>query len=74
MSLAGLATNIAMQEQDTSIGDPQKDDHKRIQIQLHHVHLPKLEDAGLVEYDTDRRTVTLCISPQFLRLTKSESR
>ena len=25
--------------------------HERIKVQLYHSHLPKLEDAGLIEYD-----------------------
>ncbi|MFC7081107.1 DUF7344 domain-containing protein [Halorussus caseinilyticus] len=27
------------------------DDHERIAVNLHHNHLPKLEDANVVEYD-----------------------
>lgn len=26
-------------------------------IELHHVHLPKLQDANVIEYDTDQRLV-----------------
>lgn len=33
-------------------------DSTRMEIALHHRHLPKLEDAGLVTYDTDAGTVT----------------
>jgi DNA-binding transcriptional ArsR family regulator len=32
-------------------------------VALHHVHLPLLRDADIVEYDTDRRTVRR--GPQF---------
>lgn len=32
--------------------------HERARASLHHVHLPKLDTAGLIEYDTDRGTVT----------------
>lgn len=31
-------------------------------IELFHTHVPVLEDAGVVEYDHDRRTVSLCPS------------
>lgn len=40
---------------------------KRIKIALHHVHLPKLDDAGVVEYDPDARTVTPVALDQFTR-------
>lgn len=32
-------------------------DVERLAIALHHNHLPRLADGGLVEYDVDRRTV-----------------
>lgn len=32
-------------------------DIERMAIALHHNHLPRLADGGLVEYDVDRRTV-----------------
>ncbi|PSQ49306.1 hypothetical protein BRD15_03735 [Halobacteriales archaeon SW_6_65_15] len=30
---------------------------KRIRTDLHHVHLPKLEEAGFVEYDSEHQLV-----------------
>lgn len=39
---------------------PMIDDHRqRIRIALHHNHLPRLKDVGLVEYDTDTGQVAL---------------
>lgn len=38
-------------------GDPQSD-METFLVSLHHVHLPKLADAGLIEYDADTKTVT----------------
>ncbi|MFC3957076.1 DUF7344 domain-containing protein [Halovivax cerinus] len=35
------------------------EDATRIAIELHHVHLPKLADAGVIEYDPSIRLVTL---------------
>lgn len=34
-----------------------------VSISLHHHHLPKLEEAGLLDYDTDAETVTYCGPP-----------
>lgn len=36
---------------------PDGADEDRLRIRLHHRHLPALDDAGLVEYDPDSRTV-----------------
>ena len=33
------------------------DDRERATIRLHHTHLPKLEDEGIVEYDARSETV-----------------
>lgn len=34
-------------------------DHRRVLIRLHHVHLPMLDDAGLVTHDTEDGTVRI---------------
>ena len=36
---------------------------ERVQLELHHTHLPKLDEAGLVDYDTGSGSVTLAASP-----------
>ncbi|WP_101294626.1 DUF7344 domain-containing protein [Halegenticoccus soli] len=36
---------------------PTEDERHRILVSLHHVHLPKLRRAGIVEYDAERETV-----------------
>ncbi|SFR35451.1 DUF7344 domain-containing protein [Halogeometricum limi] len=41
-------------EESKSVGEVQS----RVRIALHHVHLPVLEDHGVVEYDDANRTVT----------------
>lgn len=32
---------------------------RRVATQLRHVHLPKLDDFGIVEYDPDRETISV---------------
>jgi DNA-binding transcriptional ArsR family regulator len=44
-------------------------DADRLRARLHHNYLPKLVDAGLVEYDADRELVALCDDGRFEALT-----
>lgn len=37
--------------------DDESPDRKHLAIQLYHIHLPKLADHGLVEFDPETRTV-----------------
>jgi hypothetical protein len=39
-------------------------DNRRLRTQLHHVHLPKLEEAGVVVYDHDDETVEYRGAPE----------
>lgn len=48
-----LARDVAAQGAD-------RDDVETVLVALHHVHLPKLADAGLVEYDQEAGTVASC--------------
>ena len=32
---------------------------RRVELSLHHVHLPKLEDAGVLDYDRSEKTARL---------------
>ncbi|MFC6729481.1 hypothetical protein ACFQDG_12585 [Natronoarchaeum mannanilyticum] len=46
----------SLRELADSIADP-NDRTERVELELHHRHLPKLADAGLAEYDPDDRTI-----------------
>lgn len=37
--------------------DRATDEDDAIRIALHHVHLPELADGGLIDYETERKTV-----------------
>ncbi|UTF52964.1 DUF7344 domain-containing protein [Natronosalvus rutilus] len=39
------------------------DDRRHVAIELHHVALPKLAEAGFIEYDARTRTVCACEHP-----------
>ncbi len=58
LSLDTLARAVMARGDSYVVGDdvPQLDS---VRIPLHHVHLPKLADAGMVTYDTTDRVVTL---------------
>lgn len=62
MALADVAAELAAREQPTTTAEPDWDNIKRIYIALYHCHVPKLEDAGLVEFNMARRTVALADS------------
>jgi len=54
-TLAALATAVAAAEPDVDRSDSTVDEDATVddavQIELHHIHLPMLDDAGLVDYD-----------------------
>lgn len=48
---------IATIESDES--PPPKNVRNSVYVSLHQTHLPKLDDAGIVDYDSDRKTIVL---------------
>ena len=58
VSLTELATAVAAWENDAERDEVPPDRTEAIRAELHHNHLPKLADAGLVAYDAETRTVT----------------
>lgn len=59
MELTELAEHVAAQENDTTVEDLTKQQRKRVYVSLYQTHVPKLEDAGLVEYDQETSYVEL---------------
>jgi hypothetical protein len=53
MTTNELATEVAIRESDYPNVDLEDDHVDRVLVTLHHVHLPKLRDAGLVAYSAD---------------------
>lgn len=59
MALAAVADEIAVYEDETDITDIPAEEIKPVYASLYHSHIPKLADAGIVEYNEDRNTATL---------------
>lgn len=54
VELADLAADVATREDGTDADDGAID---RVAATLHHVHLPKMADAGVVDYDDETNRV-----------------
>lgn len=59
MELIEIAEEIVVLETGTEEADGPDVDLETVHTSLYHVHVPKLADAGIVEYDRDRDVVTL---------------
>jgi hypothetical protein len=59
MSLANLADEIVVHERDAPLAEIPAGDVKQVYMSLYHSHVPRLEDADLVEYDQERDAVSL---------------
>lgn len=57
-ALGDLAEAIAAEENDTTVQDLSADERKRVYIGLYQTHLPKMDGAGVVEYDQNRGVVS----------------
>lgn len=55
VELGELALEVATQEAEPT--SPLPEASTEVKNHLHHIHLPKLEEAGLVDYDPELRTV-----------------
>lgn len=44
--------------------------HERIRMYLHHNHLPKLAEAGLIDYDTRNQTIRNWSEPSLMEWTQ----
>lgn len=56
LDLDEVAALVAAEEHD--FGNPTDETVERTAVSLHHVHLPKLEAAGVVRYDADLHQIT----------------
>ena len=58
ISASALATEVATREYDELQETVPGRIHRQVLVSLVHCHLPKLDEAGVIEYDADERRVT----------------
>ena len=68
VTLGELAEQIAAWENDTEITALSSDQRKRVYVALYQTHLPKMDDAGIIEYDQDRGLITLSDNADLLMM------
>lgn len=59
LSVPTLTRHVAAEEYGVDMEDLSPDQHKRVYTGLYQCHLPRLDDAGVVSFDKDRKTVRL---------------
>lgn len=59
MSLADVADELAVWERDEPLDRIPADEVASVYMSLYHVHVPKMADAGVVEYSQQRDAVAL---------------
>jgi hypothetical protein len=57
VTVSDLAEHIAAIENDTEPAKLSSKQRKRVYVGLYQCHLPKMDDAGVIEYDKDRGTI-----------------
>ncbi len=58
-TLRDLSRQVAAWENDTSPAEVTADERRRVYIALHQTHLPRMDDAGVVEYESTDDEVVL---------------
>lgn len=59
VSVQELVGEVAALQNDVAVEDLTRQQRKRVYVSLYQTHLPKLEEAGLIEYDDDEGIVRL---------------
>ena len=57
VELGTLATQIAVWENTVPAGEVSADQRKRVYTALQQTHLPRMDDAGIIEFDSSRGTI-----------------
>ncbi|WP_449289388.1 DUF7344 domain-containing protein [Natrinema versiforme] len=57
LTVSDIRNEIIEKEQDTEITEIPSEQVKQVHISLHHVHIPKLAEEGVISYDPNRNLV-----------------
>ena len=68
VTLGELAEQIAAWENDTTVNALSSDQRKRVYVALYQTHLPKMDDAGIIDYDQDRGLIALSDNADLLMM------
>lgn len=66
LTVNDLTKAIVKHNHHTALLEVSEEESRQIRISLHHIHIPKLEDLSLIEYDQERQLVEP--TPQFDQL------
>lgn len=72
-----LVDRVAGEVQPAEVGSSARDHRRRVRTELHHVHLPKLAEYGMVVHDTERMQVRDTVGEleqELLRVTEQPAR
>ncbi|MFC5973846.1 hypothetical protein ACFPYI_21190 [Halomarina salina] len=58
VDMGSIAEHIAALENDITVAELSSAQRKRVYVGLYQCHLPKLDEAGVIDYDKNRGTVT----------------
>lgn len=58
-TLSDLAEHVAALENDKDIRNLTSSERKRVYVGLYQCHLPRMDDAGVIDFDSDRGTIEL---------------
>lgn len=59
IKLTDLAEQVAAWENETSPAEITEQERKRVYVSLYQTHIPRLDEAGIVEYDKDSGNIVL---------------
>lgn len=71
IALADLAIELARRKTGDYDSDLMFETAKQIRVRLHHCHLPKLEEIGLIDYTIEKKLVSLSDGPHAKKTAES---